>query len=64
MPITSDVKKNSLWVREKNGLNPARVMAVAENYVMLRFPRCTPFVVYITDFVCEWDQHARDKEDK
>ena len=34
--------------RHMNG-NPVRVMAVAEGYAMVRYPRCIPFIEAVAD---------------
>jgi hypothetical protein len=33
---------------------PAKVMAVADSYAMMRYPRAMPFVVYEGDLKLDW----------
>lgn len=49
------VLPNQYWARCSDSVFlPARVIAVAEGYAMLRFPRCMPFAVAITDLDSDW----------
>lgn len=49
------VERGQSWVRIDPRLDdPAKVMAVADSYAMLRYPRAIPFCVYVDDLRRDW----------
>jgi len=40
------------------GQRPVRVMAVADGYVMVRYPGAVPFIKSVKEFFAEFEQQA------
>lgn len=57
----SDVRKGQYW-RDSNGT--FRVMAVAENYAMVRRHGCMPFVIQVKKFAELQRLYVAEKESK
>lgn len=45
---------NPSW--ERHGGDPARVMAVSDNWAMLRRPRAIPFTVWVPELINKWQR--------
>jgi len=46
---------NPAW-GDVDGIGPARVMAVADNWAMARRPHAVPFTVWVPDLVNKWQR--------
>lgn len=49
---------NPSWGDYPGDIDPARVMAVSDNWAMLRRPRAIPFTVWVPELINKWQRSA------